>query len=38
MLLLRDLLCFVLDLIGFLGDVGDSELECLIEGEVESAE
>jgi len=38
MLLLMVLLCFVLDFVGLLGDVCDSGLECLAEGEVESAE
>jgi hypothetical protein len=37
-LLSRDLLRPVLNLVGFLGDIGDSGLECLVEGEVESAE
>lgn len=38
MMLLFDLLGFILDFIGFLGEIGDSVLEGLVEGEVESAE
>ena len=37
-LLLRGLLSSVLDLVGFLRDIGDSVLQGLVEGEVEPAE